>query len=138
MKDCIKNMILSSIGGILYIITENIWRGYSHWTMFFVGGLCFLLIGTINEILPWDMPLWKQAGIGAVIITSIEFITGCIVNLWLEWNVWDYSGQPGNLMGQICILYTLIWFVVSLAAIVADDWLRYWIFKEERPRYKYI
>ena len=25
-----------------------------------------------------------------------------IVNLAFGWNVWNYSGLPGNLLGQIC------------------------------------
>ena len=42
------------------------------------------------------MPLWQQVLIGAVGITILEFLTGCIVNLWLGWGVWDYSNLPGK------------------------------------------
>lgn len=82
------------------------------------------------------MPLWQQILIGTCVITILEFMTGCVVNLWLGWNVWDYSGMPGNILGQICPQYMLLWIPLSLAGIVLDDWLRYWMFKEERPRYK--
>ena len=104
--------------------------------MFVLGGLCFISLGMINEVLPWDMPLWKQVLIGAGIITALEFLTGCIVNLWLGWGVWDYSHMSGNVLGQICPQYFVLWLPVSLAGIVLDDWLRYWRFKEERPHYK--
>ncbi len=103
--------------------------------MFCLGGLCFVLIGLINELIPWGMPLWQQALIGAGIITSLEFLTGCIVNLALEWHVWDYSGMPGNVLGQICLPYSLLWVLVAVLAIILDDWLRYLIFDEERPHY---
>ena len=99
------------------------------------GGLCFALIGFINELIPWCMPLWKQALIGAAIVTVLEFLTGCIVNLRLGWNVWDYGDMPLNLLGQICVPYILLWIPVSLIAIMLDDWLRYWMFDEERPHY---
>ena len=135
MKRYHKEIILWLIGGLLYMGIELIWRGYSHWTMFVLGGICFILLGRINEVIPWDMPLWLQVLIGTAIITGLEFITGCIVNLWLGWNVWDYSNVPLNVFGQICLPYILLWAPISLAGIILDDYLRYWLFKEERPHY---
>ena len=135
MKRYHKEVILGFIGGMLYIGIELMWRGYSHWTMFVLGGICFVLLGRINELIPWDMPLWMQVFIGTAIITGLEFITGCIVNLWIGWNVWDYSTAPFNILGQICLPYILLWAPVSLAGIILDDYLRYWLFKEERPHY---
>lgn len=124
------------IGGLIYALIEIIFRGYSHWTMVILGGVCFVLIGLINEHFSWDLELWKQMLISTVIITLGEFITGLIVNVWLGWNVWDYSDMPLNIMGQICLLFSVIWFFLSLVAIVLDDYLRYWLFKEEKPHYK--
>ena len=135
MRQYLKELFLASAGGLLYIILELVWRGHSHWTMFVLGGLCFAIIGLINELIPWCMPLWKQALIGTAIVTVLEFLTGCIVNLGLGWNVWDYSGIPLNLLGQICVPYIILWIPVSLVAIILDDWLRYWMFDEERPHY---
>ena len=135
MKKMYKYMTLLLIGGGLYVLVELIWRGGSHWTMFVLGGLCFIGIGLINEIIPWDMPLWQQIIIGACIVTALEFLTGCIVNLWLGWAVWDYSMLPGNVFGQICPQFFLLWLPVALIAIVLDDWLRYWWWAEEHPRY---
>ena len=108
MKKILRPLMLVSIGGLLYYGLEILWRGYSHWTMFILGGMCFYLIGEINEYLPWEMKLYKQIMIGVSIVTVLEFITGCIVNLWLKWNVWDYSSIPLNLFGQICLTYVLL------------------------------
>lgn len=130
-----KYLLLLYIGGFLYILIEILWRGRSHWTMFFLGGICFIYLGLINEGLRWDTPIWKQVLIGTIGITALEFLTGCLVNLGLGWNVWDYSGMPGNIMGQICPQYMLLWLPVSLMGIVLDDWIRYWFFEEERPHY---
>ena len=71
-----KYLFLFGVGGLLYILIELIWRGRSHWTMFLLGGICFVFLGLINEILPWQMPLWQQILIGAVGITTLEFLTG--------------------------------------------------------------
>ena len=109
MQKWYKNKILGGIGGLLYFILELAWRGHSHWTMFILGGICFLAIGAVNELIPWCMPLWQQALIGAAIVTVLEFLTGCIVNLWMSWGVWDYSGLPGNVLGQICPQYIALW-----------------------------
>lgn len=133
-----KYAALLATGGLLYIILELAWRGRSHWTMFLLGGICFVALGLINEVLPWDMPLWKQILTGACIVVALEFLTGCIVNLWLGWGVWDYSGLPGNILGQICPQYCLLWLPVSLTGIVLDDWLRYRWWGEERPHYRLV
>lgn len=133
-----KYLFLFDVGGLLYVMIELIWRGNSHWTMFILGGLCFIYLGLINEVLPWEMLLWKQILIGAAGITILEFVTGCIVNLWLGWNVWDYSNLLGNFLGQICPQYVLLWLPVALVGIILDDWIRYRKFGEERPHYKLL
>ena len=132
----LKNLILFSIGGGIYNLVEIIYRGNTHWTMFIVGGLCFLCIGWINEFLPWSLALWKQMLIGGTIITVIEFLSGCIINLWLGWNVWDYSHVPLNILGQVCLPFFFAWVGLSLVGIVLDDVIRWLCFGEEKPRYK--
>lgn len=130
-----KYLILFLVGGSLYYFIELISRGYSHISMFILGGICFITLGLLNEILDWTIPLIKQMLYGSIIITILEFITGCIVNLWLGWNVWDYSNEPFNLLGQICLEYSIYWFFLSFVGIVLDDYLRYLWFNEEKPRY---
>ena len=70
-----KYLFLFDVGGLLYVLIELIWRGRSHWTMFILGGLCFIYLGLINEVLSWKMLLWKQILIGAAGITLLEFVT---------------------------------------------------------------
>ena len=104
--------------------------------MFILGGVCFVCLGLINEILSWDTPLVIQMLIGCIIITSLEFVIGVIVNLLLNLNVWDYSDLPFNLFGQICLQFSILWYFLSAVGIILDDYMRYWIFHEEKPRYK--
>ena len=131
-----KYGVLALIGGIIYGALEILVRGHTHWTMVILGGVCFVAIGLINEIIPWEMPLTVQMFCGAIIITALEFSCGCIVNIWLKWNVWDYSSEWGNLLGQICPKFSAIWFFVSALAIVIDDYLRWVLFDEEQPHYR--
>ena len=135
MKEIFKHVALVSIGGCIYYAIEILWRGYSHWSMFLLGGICFLFLGMINEVIPWKMELWKQAVIGTVMITFLEFVVGCVVNLWLGWNVWNYSNVPFNILGQICLPYMILWMPLTVVGIIIDDCLRHFLFGEEKPHY---
>ena len=140
--------VLFLIGGRLYTWIELLWRGRTHWTMFILGGGGFVILGLLNEYrIPWHWCLLRQAVVGAMVITVLEFITGCIVNLWLGWGVWDYSDLPFNILGQVCLYYFLLWIPLCMAGIVLDDWIRYLVYmalhrlfpkmkERERPHYR--
>lgn len=139
MRTSIKSLgklaALFLTGGLIYYLIEILYRGYSHYTMFILGGFCFICCGLINELFRWDTPLALQQLICAGIITVLEFIFGVVLNIWLGLGIWDYSSLPFNILGQICLPYSLLWFFLSLAAIILDDYMRYWFFGEEKPRY---
>ena len=130
-----KHLTLFATGGLIYVLIELLWRGYSHWTMFLLGGLCFVIIGLINEFLPWTTYLWKQQFIAMGIVTILEYITGCIVNLQLGWHVWDYTNLPLNIQGQVCLLFCVLWFFLAIPAILVDDYLRWKWYGECLPVY---
>lgn len=138
MKQIVKALFLWAIGGTIYYAVELLWRGYSHWTMFILGGICFTLIGALNELYSWDMALISQMLISSLVITFLELITGLIVNIGLGWGIWDYSQVPYNFYGQICLLYTNLWFILSLAGILLDDYIRWKWMGEEKPHYKIL
>lgn len=138
IKNALKMIVLLIIGGPIYFCIEMLWRGHSHWSMALVGGICFIAIGAINEYIPWEMGMVQQSLIGACLVTSIEFIAGLILNVWLSLAIWDYSNLPFNIMGQICLPFFFAWIALSAVAIIVDDYLRYWLFKEERPHYQLI
>ena len=138
LKQILKLCILALIGGITYVLIELAWRGYSHISMFILGAFCFVLLGGINEFLPWELGFVWQMLIGAGIVTILELIVGIVVNVWLGLEVWDYSNLPFNFMGQICLPFSFAWTLLSGVAIVVDDYLRYWLFDEEKPHYKIL
>lgn len=135
----IKYIFLFLIGGSIYFIIETIYKGLvnhssSHWTMFLLGGICFIFIGSINEFFSNDLSLGIQCLISATLVTVLEFVSGCVLNIWLKLDIWNYTHF--DILGQICIPFSIIWFLLSGIAIFLDDYLRYWIFKEEKPNYK--
>ena len=134
----LRLLILGIIGGNAYMIIELLYRQRTHWTMGIVGGLCFVLIGLINEGYNFNMSLVKQSVIAATIVTIVEFFSGCIINLQLGWDVWDYSNLPFNIMGQVCLPFYFLWMLLAPLAIIVDDILRWKLFGEEKPHYKII
>lgn len=108
IKEYLKCAFLFLIGGVLYYCIEMLWRGHSHWTMAVVGGTCFVVIGGLNNYIPWEMALHNQAVIGALFVTAMELVVGIPLNLMLGLHIWDYSSLPFNLLGQICLPFTVL------------------------------
>ena len=113
-KTCIY-LYVFLIGATLYSTIEVAFRGYTHWTMSLTGGVIFTLIYLMNNYIK-TKSLTIRCLISCAIITSIEFTVGVIVNIILNMNVWDYSTQPFNLYGQICLVFTAAWFIISVPA----------------------
>ena len=137
-KGLCRELTLFFLGGMVYVVIEVLWRGQSHWSMFLLGGALFVLLGRMNEGVAWDTPLPIQALWGALAVTAAEFLAGCVLNLWLGLDVWDYTDLPLNLWGQVCVPYALLWVPLSAVAVVLDDWLRYWLWGGMRPHYHLI
>jgi len=104
--------LLFAAGAALYPLLETLWRGHSHWTMSLAGGLCLPLLWRIH--LGKKRTLRQKCILGSCLITGVEFLFGCICNKWLRLGVWDYSHLPLNLMGQICLPFTALWFLLCI------------------------
>lgn len=117
-----KWLWMFGIGGSVYLLLELLYRGYSHPSMFFAGGLSAALIcrvcceGRLRHA-GW----YARCAVGSLLITSVEFCTGLLVNLLLRQGVWDYSSLPLNLFGQICLPFSLLWFFLSLPVLSLGD-----------------
>lgn len=114
---------LFAIGSLGYSALEILWRGFTHWTMAVTGGVCFTAVYYLSGKY-CKKPMWKKCLIGSTVITAVEFVVGCVVNLLLKWNVWDYSRMRGNILGQICLLYSVLWFLLSFPLCLLSDRLR--------------
>lgn len=120
MPKAMENLIIFLFGGVLYSVIEVAARGYTHWSMTLTGGLCLLIMYRRFTARPYE-PLLMKCLFGSIIITSLEFIVGCIVNLWLGWGVWDYSGLMFNLFGQICLPLSIVWFFITIPAVMITE-----------------
>ena len=104
-----RKLALFAFGGGAYVGMEMLWRGRSHISMFAAGGLSFLLLGKLRET---KLPYPAKPVAGAALITAVEFMTGILVNR--DYSVWDYRSIPGNVKGQICLPFSLLWVPVSI------------------------
>ena len=137
----VLSMLLWSWGGTVYFLLEVAWktiRGEPErisWTMLVVAMLLTIAVERCGAELPWTCPLWLQALACAVLVTIVELGAGLLLNKLLGLGVWDYSHLPGNLCGQICPQFFLVWWVLCMAFIPIFDWMRYAVEGGERPKY---
>ncbi|MBU3214850.1 putative ABC transporter permease [Clostridium estertheticum] len=53
--------------------------------------------------------------LGSIFLTSlIEYITGYILETTFDSTWWDYSDEPYNLHGRICLKFSIIWGFISI------------------------
>ncbi len=108
--------------------------GYTSFWMFLVGGLSGLLIGKLNYLpLTARLPYRLQVLLGGLVIVALELASGIVLNLWLGFHLWDYSGFPLNFLGQICLAASALWVALTPLAMWLDDVLRYYMGDQPRP-----
>nr|WP_295267038.1 hypothetical protein [uncultured Blautia sp.] len=127
--------IMFFTSGFLYCGIEILARGYSHISMFLAGGTCFLLVGVVEHLLG-SSSIISQMFFCGLMITLVELIFGMIVNHLLHLNVWDYSKQQYNFQGQICLLYSNLWFLLSFPVIFLHDYMEFILLGSELPHYR--
>lgn len=118
----VLSLFLLGAGG--YCTIELLWRKRTHWSMGLAGGLCLALLHQMNRLLcrqSWAL----RCAAGSAIITAVEFLTGCIVNLKLGLKVWDYRDMPLNCKGQVCALYSFLWFLLCIPVLRLSSLLHF-------------
>ena len=91
---------------------EFVNRGFLH------GPFCPIYgFGTLSIIVLLK-PIETNYGflfLGSVFLTSIiEYITGYFLETAFNSTWWDYSDEPFNLHGRICLFFSIIWGFVSI------------------------
>lgn len=109
-----KRLALFCTGGAGYVGLELLWRGWSHYSMFLAGGICFLLLGKLDKTEP-RLPALLRVAVGAGVITMVELAAGLLFNR--SYQVWDYRAMPLNYHGQICAPFMLLWMPVGAGAM---------------------
>lgn len=140
----VLSMLLWTWGGAVYFLLEVAYKTITNnperisWTMLVLAILLCVPVERAGYQLPWECPLWFQASVCAAMVTATEFIAGCALNLWLGLGIWDYSGLPVNVLGQVCLPFTALWLVLCMVFIPVFDWLRWSVEGGERPHYTFF
>jgi uncharacterized membrane protein len=105
------------------IVAQNFFYFLPMTPIFGVGAVIIILIAqwcgwSVEQ--PW-WPFIITGGVG----TLLEYATGRLFILWQGKNTfWDYTGQPFNFQGQICLLSSVLFAVVGTIVInVIQPWL---------------
>ena len=138
------SMLLWTWGGTVYFLLEVAYKTATgaperiSWTMLVLAVVLCVPVERAGDELPWECPLWLQAAVCGTLVTATEFLSGCVLNIWLGLGIWDYSGMPFNLMGQVCLPFSLAWWALCLVFIPVFDWLRWAVQGGQKPRYEVI
>jgi len=140
-----KHFTIFMVFGILYVFIEVAYKavlsmkgslmGSSSLWMMLLGGMLGVVLGSINEknSALGELPYILQVIFGALLVTAMEFLSGCILNRWLGFGIWDYSHLPFNLLGQINIVHSSYWLLMTPTAFWLDDVIRHYVYKKEKP-----
>ena len=134
MKNWWKGIFLIGTGGAVYYSLEILYRGYSHWSMFLLGGLCFCIIDKLYQKRKGIFSIVAFMLTGGLIITALEGMTGAFGNLYLHRQVWDYSNLPLHLYGQVSLHFTLLWCVMTIPIIWLSGLFHYYVFHDEQQQ----
>lgn len=129
-----EQIMIFGIFGALYYSLELIYDGTSHWGMFVCAGLTGV---TSSYILKHynRLSMVIKALLITMVILILEFISGYILNIYFNLNVWDYSLLPFNLYGQICLYFGLIWFFLFGPFIFwLEPAIKWILFNAKKPK----
>lgn len=115
MSEKILEILVFVLGGSAYGLMEILFRGHTHWTMVITGRRLYIDAVPVVRLADEHTADLSRRPAELFIVTAYEFCVGMIVNVRLGWQVWDYSTLPGNIMGQICPVFTTAWFLLCLA-----------------------
>jgi uncharacterized membrane protein len=121
---------LGQIEGIKYCS----FTGYTSLWMILIGGFTGISIGKINENekIVAKIPFIIQCLMGTFIILFIELVSGILFNIILGMNLWDYSNNKYNLLGQISLSHAFVWFLLCPLGFWLDDQIRNYLFGKQK------
>lgn len=116
--------------------------GWTSIWMFGIYGMGGVILGELNATRLGRRPMAVQALAALAIMLAIELVSGCILNLGLGLDIWDYSQQqlawggrtvPLHLQGQVCVPTAIQFFFLAPLAFWVDDMIRWVAYDEARP-----
>ena len=85
---------------------------------FLNGPICPIYGVGVSVVIYFLMPLSGSLALlyaaSAVLVTVLEGITGYLMERLFHHKWWDYSDQPLNIGGYVCLIFSLVWGVACV------------------------
>ncbi len=75
--------------------------------------------GAIGILYSFRDNVFVLFAVSIVLATALEFLTGWVLEKLFHEKWWDYSKEPFNVKGYICLRFSLIWGLACTSAMVA-------------------
>lgn len=98
-----ENGVIDSRAGILYLPINPLYG---------VGGVTMAVF-----LLPYVGDPIAIFFVGALVGSVIEYVTSWVLETFFGAKFWDYTGQPLNIGGRICLQYSIYWGVLALLLV---------------------
>ena len=90
-------------------------RGFLHGPICPIYGLCIssmvIVLANINVTLPFLLI------VATIVISIIEYLTGYILEKLFKTKYWDYTDDPFNIHGRICLHFSIMWGITSVGVV---------------------
>lgn len=105
----VRVFFVFGVGCLVYTAVELLWRGRTYAAMSVAGGLSLTVICFVRDLYAPTVPSAVRCMSDAFFVCVIEYLFGFVFNIVLGMKMWDYSGLPFNIYGQICPTYFILW-----------------------------
>lgn len=90
-------------------------RGFLNGPVCPIYGFGVVLISV--ALVPLSDHLWALFFGGMLLTSALEFITGFLLEKLFDDKWWDYSKEPFNIKGYICLRFSLAWGIICVVVV---------------------
>ena len=135
IKRLLEYILMLCFAGYLYVCLEILFRGFSDVSMLFAASICAIPMIALNNVYSFELDYFVQVMLCGVFCTCVEYMIGrYLVNQ--QYQLWDYREMPFNVHGQVCLVFSLVWIVISAVMIPIFDYIDYYVFDGDKPYYR--
>lgn len=120
-KHILYFFIYSFLGWVLETIYAYIVLGHFNNRGFLLGPICpiygfgmLILIVGLSRYKGHNVKLFF---IASIVLTYFEYIAGFALDAIFNLKWWDYSNDPFNINGRICLSFTFIWGIIAIIVV---------------------
>ncbi|MDB2118886.1 MAG: putative ABC transporter permease [Clostridium sp.] len=90
-------------------------RGFLHGPLCPIYGLCISSMVIVLDNINVTLPLLLI--VATIVISTIEYLTGYILEKLFKTKYWDYTDDPFNIHGRICLHFSIMWGITSVGVV---------------------